>query len=112
MVSEISLEVLVKKDVQKSTHLPAEIASHEPRTKAYFIRLLRENPKIRWPRRLDEHLDYTKWEYSEEYKSALRSYDAARLDLGLVTVAQLNQENGCVPQSFTPRIVSFNLRHA
>jgi hypothetical protein len=76
--------------------------------KARFTRLLRNNPQLPAPTLPKAALTVEKL---HRYKDRLRAYDAARLELRLVSPAQMQRENSAVGISLRPRIVQFS-RHA
>jgi hypothetical protein len=70
----------------------------------YFKNLLSADPALRRPGVLPE-LAYSLSEQSWEWKSALRSYDAARIELGIRTPRQVQEENSPFTH-FKPRLIS------
>ncbi|WP_145929158.1 hypothetical protein [Termitidicoccus mucosus] len=74
----------------------------------YFKTLLRRNPELPRPRAL-EGLSFADQVW--ERKSANRCYDAARIELGLKTPAQIQEECSAFrfPKNFRPRVVSYHL---
>ena len=79
----------------------------------YFKKLLAENPALRRPEVLPE-LAWSMSEQSWEWKSAARSYDAARIELGIRTPMEVQLENSWIPPNCTPRLVQwhFNRKRA
>jgi hypothetical protein len=74
------------------------------RNVAYFKRLLARQPSLRRPDRLPE-LRHSLDRQSFEWKAALRSYDQARLDLGIATPMQIQTENSITRGRVKPTLV-------
>jgi len=72
----------------------------------YFKKLLAENPALRRPEVLPE-LAWSMSEQSWEWKSAARSYDAARIELGIRTPHEVQLENSPF-EHCTPRLVRWH----
>jgi len=69
----------------------------------YFKKLLAENPALRRPEVLPE-LEWSMSEQSWEWKSASRSYDAARIEMGIRTPHEVQLENSPF-EHCTPRLI-------
>ena len=76
--------------------------------KARFLDLLRKNPNQAAPALPKSGFTAARL---HRYKERLRAFDAARLELKLVTPVQLQRENSAVRTSFRPRILRFS-QHA
>ena len=76
--------------------------------KTKFVRLLRKNPELTAPALPKAELTVAKL---HRYKDRLRAFDAARLELKLISAAKLQRENSAVGSAFRPRIVQFS-QHA
>jgi hypothetical protein len=59
----------------------------------FFIRLLQDDPTLPCP---SLPRDVSTFEQLQEWKSAIRSYDRARIHLGIKTPAQVNEENSAI----------------
>ena len=78
----------------------------------YFKKLLAGDPALRRPEVLPE-LAWSMSEQSWEWKSALRSYDAARIEMEIRTPHEVQLENSWIPADCTPRLVRWHTnRHA
>jgi hypothetical protein len=71
----------------------------------FFKRALVESPSLRVPVPLVELASME--QRSREWRSALRSYDAARLELGIRTPAQIQSENSLFT-GLKPELASFH----
>jgi hypothetical protein len=71
------------------------------RNAAFFKRELAINPQLGQPRPLE---GVSLEQRSREWRGAMRSYDAARIELGLKTPNEIQQQNSPF-HGFRPRIV-------
>ena len=98
--------------ITRSRNLPSIMSVYLPtvphkRNIEYFKKQLAENPALRRPEVLSE-LDWSMSEQSWEWKSALRSYDAARIEMQIRTPMEVQRENSWLPPGCTPRLVEWH----
>lgn len=75
--------------------------------KTQFKRRLRKDPQWRPQRLVPETSTVRKL---HDYKTQLRAWDAARMELGLASPTQIQRENSAFPMGSRPRILKFS-RH-
>ena len=74
----------------------------------YFKRELAKNPALPRPNP-DDDLIRSLDEFSREYRGAVRSYDAARIELKIATPEEINRKNSIFGAS-RPRLINFHVQ--